>query len=72
MKRDRQIVFLGLPVFLVALLYLASCATPPPTNELAAAESATAEATATSAETATSEATPEATISAEPEATTTP
>ncbi len=47
MKRDRQIVFLGLPVFLVALLYLASCATPPPTNELAAAESATAEATAT-------------------------
>ena len=39
MKRDKQIMFLGLPLLVVALLYLASCATPPPTKELAAAES---------------------------------
>jgi peptidoglycan-associated lipoprotein len=47
MKRDKQILLLGLPLLVVALLYLASCATPPPTKELAAAESATAEAKAT-------------------------
>ena len=47
MKRDKQILFLGMPLLLVALLFLASCATPPPTKELAAAESATADAKAT-------------------------
>ncbi len=46
MKRDRQMIFLGIPLLLVGLLYLASCATPPPTQELAAAESAAAEAQA--------------------------
>lgn len=46
MKRDKMMI-LGIPMLVVALLYLASCATPPPTKELAAAESATAEAKAT-------------------------
>jgi hypothetical protein len=36
MKRDKQIILLGFPLLIVALLYLVSCATP----ELAAAESA--------------------------------
>ncbi len=46
MKRDKQIILLGFPLLIVALLYLVSCATPPPTQELAAAESAVAEAKA--------------------------
>ena len=40
-------LFLSIPLLIVALLYLASCATPPPTQELAAADSAVADATAT-------------------------
>lgn len=47
MKRDKQMLFLSIPFLVVALLYLASCATPPPTKELAAADSAVADATAT-------------------------
>jgi len=47
MKRDKQMLFLSIPLLVVALLYLASCATPPPTQELAAADSAVADATAT-------------------------
>jgi peptidoglycan-associated lipoprotein len=47
MKRDKQMLFLSIPLLIVALLYLASCATPPPTQELAAADSAVADATAT-------------------------
>ncbi|TFG77392.1 MAG: OmpA family protein [Thermodesulfobacteriales bacterium] len=47
MKRDKQMLFLSIPFLVVALLYLASCATPPPTQELAAADSAVADATAT-------------------------
>jgi len=47
MKRDKQMFFLSIPLLIVALLYLASCATPPPTQELAAADSAVADATAT-------------------------
>ena len=47
MKRDKQMPFLSIPLLIVALLYLASCATPPPTQELAAADSAVADATAT-------------------------
>ncbi len=47
MKRDKQMLFLSIPFLVVALLYLASCATPPPTNELAAADSSVADATAT-------------------------
>ena len=46
MKRDKQIVLLGFPLLIVALLYLVSCATPPPTKELSAAESAYADAKA--------------------------
>jgi outer membrane protein OmpA-like peptidoglycan-associated protein len=46
MKRDKQIILLGFPLLIVALLYLVSCATPPPTKELAAAESAYADAKA--------------------------
>lgn len=49
MKRDKQIILLGFPLLVVALLYLVSCATPPPTKELAAAESAVAEAKAAGA-----------------------
>ena len=49
MKRDKQIILLGFPLLIVALLYLVSCATPPPTKELAAAESAVAEAKAAGA-----------------------
>jgi peptidoglycan-associated lipoprotein len=47
MKRDKQMLFLSIPFLVVALLFLASCATPPPTQELAAADSAVADATAT-------------------------
>ena len=47
MKRDKQMLFLSIPLLVVALLYLASCATPPPTQELAAADSAVSDATAT-------------------------
>ncbi len=47
MKRDKQVLLLSIPFLVVALLYLASCATPPPTKELAAADSAVADATAT-------------------------
>jgi outer membrane protein OmpA-like peptidoglycan-associated protein len=47
MKRDKQMLFLSIPFLVVALLYLTSCATPPPTQELAAADSAVADATAT-------------------------
>ncbi|MCZ6468344.1 MAG: OmpA family protein [Candidatus Dadabacteria bacterium] len=47
MKRDKQMLFLSIPFLVVALLYLASCATPPPTKELAAADSSVADATAT-------------------------
>lgn len=46
MKRDKQIILVGFPLLIVALLYLVSCATPPPTQELAAAESAFADAKA--------------------------
>jgi peptidoglycan-associated lipoprotein len=46
MKRDKQIILVGFPLLIVALLYLVSCATPPPTKELAAAESAFADAKA--------------------------
>ncbi|MBI4229087.1 MAG: DUF4398 domain-containing protein, partial [Deltaproteobacteria bacterium] len=49
MKRDKQIILVGFPLLIVALLYLVSCATPPPTKELAAAESAVAEAKAAGA-----------------------
>jgi len=49
MKRDKQIMLIGFPLLIVALLYLVSCATPPPTKELAAAESAVAEAKAAGA-----------------------
>ena len=47
MKRNKQMLFLSIPFVVVAMLFLASCATPPPTKELAAAESATADAKAT-------------------------
>jgi peptidoglycan-associated lipoprotein len=49
MRRDKQIILVGFPLLIVALLYLVSCATPPPTKELAAAESAVAEAKAAGA-----------------------
>lgn len=49
MRRDKQIILVGFPLLIVALLYLISCATPPPTKELAAAESAVAEAKAAGA-----------------------
>ncbi len=49
MKRDKQLILIGFPLLIVALLYLVSCATPPPTKELAAAESAVAEAKAAGA-----------------------
>ena len=49
MKRDKQMILVGFPLLIVALLYLVSCATPPPTKELAAAESAVAEAKAAGA-----------------------
>ncbi len=42
MKRDK--LMLVFPVLVLALLYLASCATPPPTQELADAEAAVAAA----------------------------
>ena len=42
MKRDK--LLLVFPVLVLALLYLASCATPPPTQELADAEAAVAAA----------------------------
>ncbi|GBD38835.1 Peptidoglycan-associated lipoprotein [bacterium HR37] len=45
MKRDKLLVVFPV-VFVFALLYLVSCATPPPTKELADAEAAVAEAKA--------------------------
>ena len=36
--------FLGIPILLIAVIYLASCAVPPPTSELTAAEQSIAKA----------------------------
>ncbi len=46
MYRGKNAIFLGIPLLIVAIVYLASCATPPPTQELAAAEAAVADAKA--------------------------
>src|SRR3972149_3976210 len=43
--RKKDVFAILLPVVIVALLYLISCATPPPTKELADAEAAVAAAT---------------------------
>src|SRR3990172_6078069 len=42
--RKKDVFAILLPVVIVALLYLISCATPPPTKELADAEAAAAQA----------------------------
>ncbi|MGH7884643.1 MAG: DUF4398 domain-containing protein, partial [Thermodesulfobacteriota bacterium] len=44
MSREKKKLLLGLPLLLISILYLASCAVPPPTEEIAEAEQAVAEA----------------------------
>ena len=46
MRSSNQLFLFSFAIGIVALLYLVSCATPPPTQELAAAEAAVAEAQA--------------------------
>lgn len=44
MSREKKNLLLGLPLLLISILYLASCAVPPPTEEITEAEQAVAEA----------------------------